>query len=267
MKQKIKSIVKKIIPNRCKEIYLKYIYLFYIGRKYECPFCRGHFRKFLPGGLDIPVCKEKNVVGGGYRLNARCPRCKSDDRSRLIYLYLKNKTNIFYENLKVLHVAPEMGLQKVFMAHPNIDYVSADLDSPLAMVKMDITDIRYEDNSFDVIICNHVLEHIPDDRKAMSELYRVLKLGGWAILQVPISLSLNKTYEDKTVTIPEEREKLFGQYDHVRLYGTDYKNRLEKIGFCVDIYNFIKEFGESNSDRYRLPKNESIYVCSKPKQK
>ena len=108
------------------------------------------------------------------------------------------------------------------MAHPNIDYLSADLNSPSAMVKMDITNIKYEDNSFDVIICNHVLEHIPDDRKAMSELYRVLKPGGWAILQVPISLLLNKTYEDPTVTTPEEREKVFGQSDHVRIYAKDY---------------------------------------------
>jgi len=240
--------------------------LLYIGNEFECPFCGGHFRKLLPGGLDLPVLKEKNVVGGGYRLDAMCPRCHSLDRERLIYLYLKNKTNLFYENLSVLHAAPEKNLQKVLMARPNIDYLSIDFDSPLAMVKMDITDIKYEDNLFDVVICNHVLEHIPNDQKAMLELLRVLKPGGWAILQVPISLSLDKTYEDPTVTTPEEREKVFGQSDHVRIYAKDYKDRLEKVGFSVEVYSFTNEVGESATHKYVLLKDENIYICSKPKQ-
>lgn len=276
MKRIVKSFIERIIPKKYFpqffDLYVKcrcFFSFLYTGTEFECPFCGGHFRKFLSGGLDLPVLKEKNVVGGGYRLNSICPRCYSSDRERLIYLYLKNKTEFLYKDLKVLHVAPERNLQRVFMAHPNIDYLSADLNSPSAMVKMDITNIKYEDNSFDVIICNHVLEHIPDDRKAMSELYRVLKPGGWAILQVPISLLLNKTYEDPTVTTPEEREKVFGQSDHVRIYAKDYKDRLEKIGFSVEIYNFIKEFGESTIHKYhkyRLLKDENIYICSKQKQ-
>lgn len=270
----LKSVIKRIIPRRyyfrfvgfyarCRYFFLA---LLYIGNEFECPFCGGHFRKFLPSGLDLPVLKEKNVVGGGYRLNAMCPRCHSLDRERLIYLYLKNKTNLFYENLRVLHVAPEKNLQKVLMACPNIDYLSADLISPLAMVKMDITNIKYEDNLFDVVICNHVLEHIPNDQKAMLKLYRVLKPGGWAILQVPISLSLDKTCEDPTVTTPEEREKVFGQSDHVRIYAKDYKDRLEKVGFSVEVYSFTKKVGESATHKYALLKDENIYICSKPKQ-
>ena len=141
----------------------------YAGSGFYCHFCQQNHKEFLPAGLDIPVLKEKKVIGGGYRLNAMCPGCGSFDRERLIYIYLKNKrNNLFSENLKVLHVAPEANLQKVIMAQQNIDYLSSDINSPLAAVQMDITDIKYEDNSFDVVICNHVLEHIPDDRKAMA---------------------------------------------------------------------------------------------------
>jgi ubiquinone/menaquinone biosynthesis C-methylase UbiE/glycosyltransferase involved in cell wall biosynthesis len=236
----------------------------YVGPELYCPFCQRYSAKFLPAGLDIPVLKEKNVVGAGYRLNATCPCCHSMDRERLVYLYLRNKSGLFDKNLKVLHVAPEKNLQRVLMAQPNIDYISADIDSPLAMLKMDITDIKYKDSSFDVVICNHVLEHIQDDRKAMAELYRVLKPGCWAILQVPISLSLGKTYEDPMITKPEERERVFGQSDHVRIYAKDYKDRLEKIGFSVEVYSFAKEFGDSAVSKYALLKDENIYICSKP---
>jgi len=124
-----------------------------------------------------------------------------------VYLNLKNKTNIFHEKVKILHVAPEPELKKKFLSNPKINYVSVDIEPNLAMIQMDITNIQFEDNEFDVIICNHVLEHIPNDRKAISELFRVLKKGGFAILQVPISFSTEKTIEDPTVSTPELREK------------------------------------------------------------
>ena len=235
----------------------------YFGFRFKCPFCGGNFSKFLPCGLNLPVLKEKQVIGGGYRLNAVCPRCASTDRERLIYLYLKNKTSIFQKNIKVLHVAPEKELQKIIRAASNIDYLSSDLDSILAMVKMDITEIKYRDNFFDVIICNHVLEHIIDDYKAISELYRVLRTGGWAIIQVPISPLLPRTYEDFEITSPEEKEKMFGQSDHVRIYAGDYKDRLEKVGFSVEIYNYINEFGKSACRKYGLLEKEDLYICSK----
>jgi predicted SAM-dependent methyltransferase len=259
-----KSLIRRLIPKKYHtQVANSYIRWKCFGFKFKCPFCRGHFRKLLPAGLDFPVLKEKNVVGGGYRLNATCPHCYSSDRERLIYLYLKNKTNLFYENLKLLHVAPEENLQKILMVWTNIDYVSADLDSPLAMIKMDITKIPYKDNSFNVVICNHVLEHIPNDRQAMSDLYRVLKPGGWAILQVPISLSLDRTYEDPTTTAPDEREERFGQSDHVRIYAKDYKDRLENVGFTVDVYSFREEFGDSTINKYALAKDEDLYLASK----
>ncbi len=184
-----KSLIRQIIPKKyhaqVANLYIRYKCF---GFNFTCPFCRGHFRKLLPAGLDVPILREKNVVGGGYRLNATCPHCYSSDRERLIYLYLKNKTNLFYENLKILHVAPEENLQKVLMAWTNIGYLSGDLDSPLAMIKMDITKIPYKDNSFNVVICNHVLEHIPNDRHAakmtmsgfMPEIIKI-DLKVWAL--------------------------------------------------------------------------------------
>ncbi len=149
------------------------------------------------------------------------------------------------------------------MKKPNIDYVSVDIKSADAMLWMDITNIAFEDSCFDVIICNHVLEHISDDHRAMSELYRVLKPEGWAILQTPISLSLSETFEDRSVVTPERREKIFGQDDHVRIYAKDYKERLEKIGFCVSIHNIREELGYSTVCRYSLLEDESIYLVRK----
>ena len=146
----------------------------YFGSKNECLFCGAKFSGFRPCGFDFPVLKEKNVVGTGLRL-AACPFCHSSDRERLVYLFLKRKTNVFNERIKLLHVAPENNLGRKLKECGNIDYLSADLNSPLAMEKMDITDIKYTDNSFDAVICNHVLEHIIDDAKAIRELYRVIK--------------------------------------------------------------------------------------------
>jgi SAM-dependent methyltransferase len=243
----------------------------YLGFRYKCPLCRGHFRKFLPCGHKHSVLKDANVVGAGYRLNCRCPRCRSRDKERLLYLYLVNETEVFDEHVRLLHVAPERNLSKEFSKHRNIDYLTADLNLNAGrgsvMVQMDITDIQYEDNSFDVTICCHVLEHVSDDRKAMSELYRTLKPGGWAILQVPVSFSLNSTFEDATLTTSEGREKAFGQADHVRLYARDYKDRLEQVGFSVNEFRWTtssKYYGDS-ANRYGLNEDEIIYCASKPK--
>ena len=149
--------------------------------------------------------------------------------------------------------------------HDNIDYLTADLNPEGVMVKMDITDIDYPDSTFDTIICNHVLEHIIDDHKAMSELHRVLKPGGWAILQVPISFSLDKTFEDASVTAPEEREQVFGQCDHVRIYAPDYIDRLEQAGFQVSPFKWWEDtaFFASNN-RYGLLKDERVFLATRP---
>ena len=172
------------------------------------------------------------------------------------------------ENIIIVHwdksSAPEYIIQKFLRSIPNLDYISADLNSSLAMVKMDITNISCKDNSFDVILCYHVLEHIIDDRKAMRELFRVLKPGGWAILQSPMDLKRNKTFEDSHVVLPQDRERIFGQSDHVRIYGRDYKDRLEKAGFTVKVDSYVKELGVDMIKKYCLGK-EDIYFCTKPK--
>lgn len=232
---------------------------------YECPLCKSQLRTFLPFGLKRPVLKEKNVVGGGYRLNALCSVCGSLDRERLIYLFLLNKTDIFKRPQRVLHVAPEQRLSEVLGKQSSLDYLVADLGSEDVMVKMDITNIQYPDCCFDSIVCNHVLEHVVDDRKAMSELYRVLKAGGWAILQVPLSLSLKRTYEDAAISTETDREKAFGQSDHVRIYAKDYKDRLEQAGFKVSVFNWTNEassFG-GNINRFGLNESEDVYLASK----
>ena len=264
----MKSFIKKVIPY---SIYSKiqdsvnYINSFkYIGKKYYCPLCKGNFDKFLPSGLKHDVIKEKNIVGAGFRENAVCPRCLSYDRERLIFLYLqKYKSFIFKDDIKLLHVAPEKTLNNLFSSYTNIDYLSADLNHPSAKIKMDITDIGYEDNTFDVVFCNHVLEHVPDDKKAISELYRVMKLNGFGIFQVPISYEILETEEDFTISSDEDRIKNYGQEDHVRLYGKDYFDRLVFAGFKVDMVDFISELTASEIEKYSLLKDEKIFVVYK----
>jgi SAM-dependent methyltransferase len=196
------------------------------------------------------------------RPQALCPVCGALDRHRLIYLYFIHKTNLFCGDEKtMLHIAPESQLSRVFQDVDYIDYLSADLSSPSAMVKMDITNIDYPDCSFDVIYCSHVLEHVSDDSKAMRELHRVLKADGWAILQVPISGET--TFEDPTVTSREMRERLFGQNDHLRQYGRDFADRLGTAGFHVSVDGFVRELSERQIIRLGLPRDEDIYFCTK----
>lgn len=181
-----------------------------------------------------------------------------------MWLYLNNKTNLFCDNLNVLHFGPEFIFQKQFRKMPNLNYTSADLDSPPGMIKMDITNITFEDCSFDVILCSHVLEHVVEDLKAMKELFRVLKPAGWGILQVPIEKNREKTYEDPAIVSPKERALAFGQNDHVRIYGRDYKNRLESAGFSVNIDSYTKGLSPETIKTYVLDESEDIYLCTKP---
>jgi len=218
--------------------------------QYFCPVCENGIESFLPFGINP-------------RPNAQCPLCKSLERHRLIWLYFKNKTNLFKDNLKILHIAPEHLISNKLNEMSNLDYISADLLSPSAMIQMDITAIQFIDNSFDVIYANHVLEHIPDDLKAMCELRRILKPTGWAILQVPIWG--DKTLEDANISTSEEREKLFGQKDHVRRYGLDgiYKKRLEIAGFEVFVDSYVRSLGSDVIKKYGLMPDEDIYFCRK----
>jgi predicted SAM-dependent methyltransferase len=223
----------------------------YRGNEVCCPCCGGSFRCFISYG---PM------------RNGMCPCCDSLDRHRMLWLYLHNRTSIFRDRLKVLHFAPEPAIQKRLRASPNLEYTSADLDSPLAMVSLDITDMPYAENTFDVVLCSHVLEHILDDRKAMSELYRILRPEGWALLLVPFDAARSETFEDPNVVDPKERERLFGQFDHVRVYGRDFKDRLEHAGFTVRQEFYAQELGLTVAQRHGLLVEVDMFYCTKPNQ-
>lgn len=242
--------------SRKKLKYIKYLYFkirspFYSGRRYYCPICRGGFRTLLPTGYS------------GNRRRALCPGCGSSERSRLLYLYFTNKTNLFDSNLTLLHFAPEMEFYTLFKKLQNINYIPTDLSSALGDFRMDITKIILKDNSIDVIICSHVLEHVKDDIKAMSELFRVLKSGGYAIIQVPIDYQREETYETPLVQTPEERLEIYGHPDHVRQYGMDYSKRLHNVGFDVIVDDYVKRFDNKQIQKYCLDETEYIYFCRK----
>ena len=227
------------------------IYQFFKGDKFLDPIDGKGYRKFLPYGY------------GKQRENALSPGTLSLERHRQMWLYLQNETEFFSKKVKVLHIAPEQEFLRKFKKMKHLDYTSADLYSPIVDVKADILNLPFENESFDVVICNHVLEHIQDDSKAMSELYRVMKKGGWGIVQVPMKISLEKTYEDFTITDPKERQKHFGQYDHVRWYGMDYFDRLKSVGFQVDANFYSQKFSDEEIRKYGLNKNEILPIIFK----
>ena len=249
----LKQLAEKMVPRK----YLRVAGLYAMrmtsplhwGKDLECPMCGHSYRTFASYGYN----KRENVL---------CRWCLSMERHRAIWLYLHEKTNIFTDPVKVLHFAPEHQLQQALKAAEKVDYISADIDMPTAMVKMDITNITFPENTFDVIICNHVLEHVPDDAKAMSELYRVLKPGGWSILQTPINIHSQETDEDLTITDPRERERRFGQNDHVRTYGMDKKDRLERAGFTVVLDKYLYDMSDEKVSKYGLLR-EDIWLCKK----
>ncbi|MEO9483592.1 MAG: methyltransferase domain-containing protein [Ekhidna sp.] len=250
------SFFLRYIPRKYLQLFshiaMRIMAIFYRGNNVECPVCESRFREFLPYGRLTS------------RSNALCPKCLALERHRLIWLYLKRKTDFFTKEAKMLHIAPELCFMDRFEALDSLEYITADIESPLAKVKMDIHEIPFEDDSVDIIFCNHVLEHVEDDLKALSEMQRVLRPDGWAILQVPFFYPLPETtYEDKAITDPKEREKAFGQDDHVRMYGEDYGKRLASAGFTVIEERLIDELSAEEKTRFALPHNEVIYKVVK----
>ncbi|MCF6128359.1 methyltransferase domain-containing protein [Flavobacterium sp. AS60] len=244
------------------------------GNRFTDPIDGKSFRMFLPYGY------------GTQRNNVLSPSTLSLERHRLLWLYLQNETDFFQSELdtdspisknkriklrdtetssvlKVLHFAPEQEFYKRFKKQTNIDYTTTDLLSPLADVKADICNLPFEDNAYDLILCNHVLEHIPDDTKAMQELYRVLKPGGMGIFQIPQDLKRAMTFSDDTIVDQKERAKIFGQYDHVRVYGRDYFDKLRSIGFTVIEEDYTNKIAPELVEKYCLAKGEIIPVCFK----
>lgn len=227
--------------------------LLYRGNNVECPVCEHSFRKFLSYGSDV-----------AHRENVLCPYDLTLERHRLMWLYLRDASNFFSaEKLDVLHIAPEQCFHKRFKQQKNLNYLTGDLVSPIADLHFDLHNIPLEDNRFDVIFCNHVLEHVDDALQCMRELHRVMKPGGWGIMQVPQDLSRAETYEDPTIVTPEEREKHFWQKDHVRLFGRDYPDWLRKAGFTVTEFDKESRYSDELLSRYRIPTAEILYIVSK----
>ncbi|MBT1709161.1 methyltransferase domain-containing protein [Fulvivirgaceae bacterium PWU5] len=232
---------------------LKVVGLFYRGSAVTCPVCNTSYRTFLPYGRIKP------------RPNALCPQCLSLERHRLIWLYLQDKTTFFTAPLRVLHIAPEACFIPRFEKLHGDRYITGDIESPLAKVKMDIHAIPFPENTFDAVLCNHVLEHVQDDIQAMREICRVLKPGGFSIMQVPLFAPMGDvTIEDTTITDPRERERLFGQDDHVRKYGRDYSRRIERAGLRAVEDNFVNTLSREKQKAYGLVPGEIIYTGFKP---
>ena len=247
----MKLYARELLPSRfflwSKSLYYRLQALpCVVGKSVTCPCCGHQLRRFVS-------------FSGRPTL---CPWCWSLPRHRLLYFYLQSHTNLFRDTLTVLHFAPD-ALAWRLRASPQLIYVSADLEDPRAMKKIDITAIPFADQTIDAILCSHVLEHVPDDSKAMSELYRILKPGGWAILLVPINLDRATTFEDPSIVDPKERERLFGQYDHVRIYGRDYVTRLEQAGFTVRQDEYARTLDSSFIQQHGLNSNDTIFFCSR----
>lgn len=260
LKIQMKKLYKFLINTLPRPLLIRLSYpfkkvapLLYKGNNVECPVCERSFSKFLSYGSNV-----------AHRSNVLCPYDLTLERHRLMWLYLKNESDFFTaDRIKLLHIAPEQCFHKRFKEQANLDYLTGDLLSPIADMHFDLHDIPLEDNRFDVIFCNHVLEHVDDALRCMQEMYRVMKPGGWGIMQVPQDMSRAVTYEDPTITTPEEREKHFWQYDHVRLFGRDYPDWLRKAGFEVKEYVPTEHFTHEQIARYRLIEHEILYIVSK----
>lgn len=241
-----RKTIQRFVPN------LKHIaHFFYAGNSVCCPICGHSYRKFLPYGYVHT------------RDNALCPSCMSLERHRLLWLYIERETDLLSAHYKMLHIAPEKCYMDRFTEAMGTDYITADLESPLARIKLDIQNIQYPDCSFDVIFCNHILEHVGDDRKAIGELYRVMRYGGWGIVLSPINTNRATTYEDPAIVTPADRSRAYGQHDHLRDYGLDFPDRLRDAGFEVECIDYSAQLTADERKRYGL-RNDTIFRVTKP---
>ncbi len=257
--------VKKLLPRQLK-ILLKKMYFF--GNRYYCNVCRSHLRLLYPAGVKSDLFAQLEIIGGGWSEHDNCPVCLSGKRQRLLFMYLEKAGVFTGKNYNVLHIAPEEAFTHVFQSCPGINYTCGDIDTeryPFCRnrVYVDLTEIPFADERFDLIIVSHVMEHIPDDAKALGEIYRVLKPGGEAILQVPISWKSDSTFEDFSITSEEERERVFGQKDHVRIYGADYTQRIKQAGFSVKLTNAHELRSQFSNSKILLDDREIIIAGTK----
>ena len=258
MKHLIKLILNLIprpVLQRVAEWIVPVVGLLYLGKGKQCPLCGCQRRKFLPYGYVTS------------RENALCPNCLSLERHRLLWLWLVRESDIGRGAMalpRLLHIAPEVALmrkfRKMYASTPD-RYVTADLESPLADMHFDVQQIPLEAESFDAVICNHIMEHVEDDHKALSELHRILRRGGWGVILSPVELEREKTFEDDTITDRAERTRIFGQYDHRRIYGRDYAERLREAGFEVYDIDYKNELSKAEQELYALPADHLYIVC------
>ncbi|HLW40315.1 MAG TPA: methyltransferase domain-containing protein [Brumimicrobium sp.] len=258
----MKKLYKFLLNTLPRPILIRLSYVFkrvapvlYRGDNVACPVCEHSYRKFLSYGSKV-----------AHRENVLCPHDLTLERHRLMWLYLKQETDFFTASKSVLHIAPEQCFHGKFKKQKNLKYLTADLNSPIADMHFDLHDIPLEEDRFDVVFCNHVMEHVEDPLRCMEELHRVMKPGAWAIMQVPQDLNREETYEDASIVTPEEREKHYWQKDHLRLFGRDYPDWLRRAGFEIEEFHTSKEFASEEVERFRLSKTEILYVARKPSE-
>ncbi len=271
--RKIYSLAQIVIPFPIK-IFLrksvwKFLYFKLIIRNFLrgefpykqvcCPISDTHFNEF------IPIYKEYDPNLPSHAQPRISPDSGAREGLRLQWLFLKHETNLMKEKINLLHFGPEYCYYRIFKEMNNINYCPADNNNKKYskdIKYVDLAELNIETNTFEMIICNHVLEHIEDDKKAVMEMYRVLKPGGVAIITVPIDFKRDETYEDLSVTKPKDREREFGQWDHLRYYGLDFQQRLETAGFTVKTEHYARSFSIGDYEKYGLA-DEPIFVCKK----
>lgn len=234
------------------EVFLAVRGALFRGRAYQCPVCGASVRAFTRGGGSLRVRQQ------GY-----CPRCNAKARHRRVWLHCERHTTLIDQETRLLHVAPKYCLSRRLARMDNVDYLAIDLvRGPHVTDVGDLTDLRLQSESFDAVLCVHVLEHIVDDRAAIAEMWRVLKPGGWAVVSVPLDLGA-PTFEDSSIVTPDDRRRAFGEADHVRVYGRDVCARLEDAGFQVELYR-ADNLDDDAITRHGLTRDEHVLMCTKP---
>ncbi|MGY6562831.1 MAG: class I SAM-dependent methyltransferase [Luteibaculaceae bacterium] len=251
------SLATRYIPRhhlqKFSHAVLQLLAPFYAGDKFVDPITGKRYRKLLPYGRGIHK-----------RENALAPHSLSLERHRLMWFYLKNETNFFDTTpKKILHIAPEYCFLKRFKKQFGENYITADLNSPWADMHFDVHEIPFEDNSFDVIFCNHVLEHVEDHQQVLREFYRVMKPGGFGIFQVPIDATKSETFQDNKITSAADRERYYWQADHVRLFGSNYNEELSACGFKVTVWDYSNHMQREEANQFAFMEGELLYCCTK----
>ncbi len=255
--------LRGLVPRRWRPALKR---LYWRGSRHQCPVCESRVRRYLPEGYDVSLIRELDVVGGESWPERTCPICYANTRSRLVWFHLVFESGILDTPTRLLHLAPEMGLYWRLSRAPQVDYHPGDLQPDRYAFaddvrSLDLHSLPYDDASFDAVLANHVLEHVADDARALAEIHRVLRPGGWAMLQVPLARRLETTREDARLVTPEERERALGQSDHVRLYGRDYPERLRRAGFSVRTFDSHLHRGQNFQKRWLLNPREQIMLA------